>query len=71
MATNDSKEPPMPLSPLPGRPISSRESLTFKALLVASALFLGSLVVATQEFYFSAPGYSLSETEAALPLASR
>jgi hypothetical protein len=42
-----------------------------KTLLVFAALFLGSLVVASQEFFCSAPGYSLRETEAALPLAGR
>ncbi|MBV9259972.1 MAG: hypothetical protein JO205_01240 [Pseudolabrys sp.] len=47
------------------------ESLALKSFLVISALMLGSLVVVAQEFFFSAPAFSLSETEAALRLAAR
>jgi hypothetical protein len=53
-----------------GRPRAAvaRESLLLKSALVGSALLLASLLVATQEFYFSAPARSLSEIEAALRL---
>ena len=60
----------MPHSRLPPR--SRRgESLTLKSLMIASVLFLGSLVVVAQEFFFSRPAASLSETEAALRLGER
>jgi hypothetical protein len=38
---------------------------------VVSALFLGTLVMANMEFYVSAPGHSLSETEVMLRVATR
>ena len=38
-----------------------RESILFKSMLVASALFIGTLLIAKAEFYFSAPPHSLSE----------
>ena len=49
-------------------PRSGRESFLFKSILVASALAVGTLLAANEEFYLSAPGHSLSETEAALLL---
>jgi hypothetical protein len=61
----------MPILLPPRRPKPARESFLLKSMLVASALFMGSLLVAHQEFNFSAPGHSLSETEAALRLAAR
>ncbi|MBV8792373.1 MAG: hypothetical protein JO237_10000 [Pseudolabrys sp.] len=61
----------MPLPPLPMRAQARTESLALKSFLVISALMLGSLVVVAQEFFFSAPAFSLSETEAALRLAAR
>jgi len=41
-----------------------------KSALIGSGLLFISLLVAKQEFYFSAPARSLSETEAALRLAA-
>ena len=53
------------LSALPTRCAAvARESLLLKSALIGSALMLASLLVATQEFYFSAPARSLSEAEA-------
>ena len=49
----------------------ARESFLFKSMLMASVLFVGSLLVANIEFSFSAPAHSLSETEAALRLPAR
>ena len=46
-----------------------RESFLFKSVLVASALFIGCLIVVNAEFSFSAPAHSLSETEATLRLS--
>ena len=48
-----------------------RESFLLKSLLVASALFVASLVIANQEFYLSAPGHSLSEAETSLRLTAK
>ena len=48
-----------------------RESFLLKSLLVASALFVAALAMANQEFYMSAPGQALSETEVALRLPAR
>jgi hypothetical protein len=62
----------MPIA-LPSRrtgPTPGRESFLLKSMLVASALVVATLLVANEEFYFSAPGHSLSETEAALHLAT-
>ena len=63
----------MPILLPPRRPETGtkRESFLLKSMLVASALVMGSLLVASQEFNFSSPGKSLSETEAALRLAAR
>ncbi len=44
-------------------PKPAAESFLFKSVLVASALFLTSIVMVEMEFYVSAPGHSLSETE--------
>ncbi len=49
----------------------ARESLLLKSMLLASVLFVGSLLAANIEFCFSAPAHSLSETEAALRLPAR
>lgn len=49
----------------------ARESFLFKSMLMASLLFVGSLLVANVEFSFSAPSHSLSETEAVLRLPAR
>lgn len=49
----------------------ARESFLFKSTLVASVLFIGSLLAANAEFSFSAPAHSLSETEAALRLVAQ
>ena len=46
-----------------------RESFLLKSVLVASALFVASIVMVNQEFYMSAPGHSLSEAEISLRLA--
>ena len=51
-------------------PRSGRESFLLKSMLVASALAVGTLLAANEEFQLSAPGHSLSETEAALHLAA-
>jgi hypothetical protein len=48
----------------------ARESFLLKSMLVASALCVGALMVASAEFRFSSPAHSLSETEAALRLAA-
>ena len=63
----------MPTFLPPRRPDTTpaRESFLLKSILVASALFMGALLVASEEFNFSSPGHSLSETEAALRLAAR
>jgi hypothetical protein len=63
----------MPIFLPPRRPETGakRESFLLKSILVASALVMGSLLVASQEFNFSSHGKSLSETEAALRLAAR
>ena len=58
-------------TPLPPRTSRPRESFLLKTMLVASALFVGTLVMANQEFYMSQPGHSLSEVEVALQLAAR
>ena len=63
----------MPIS-LPSRRSNAKpaaESFLLKSMLVASALFVGTLVVAATEFNFSAPAHSLSETEAALWLTAQ
>jgi hypothetical protein len=63
----------MPIS-LPPRRTAAKpagESFLLKSMLVVSALFVGTLLAASQEFYFSSPGHSLSETEAALRLPAR
>jgi hypothetical protein len=57
-----------PLRP-PAEP--PRESFLLKSMLVASALFVAALAMANQEFYMSAPGQALSETEVALRLPTR
>lgn len=49
----------------------ARESFLFKSMLMASVLFVGSLLMANIEFSFSAPSHSLSETEAAMRLPAR
>ena len=49
-------------------PRPGRESFLLKSILVASALFVGTLLVVNVEFTFSSPAHSLSETEAALRL---
>ena len=53
----------MPIPVIPRRPPAKprRESFLLKSMLVASALFVGALVMANEEFYLSAPGHSLSE----------
>ena len=56
-----------PFQPRQAKP--ARESFVFKSVLVASALFVGALVMANQEFYMSAPDHSLSQAEVALRLA--
>lgn len=56
---------------LPSPAQIARKGLALKSLLVVSALFLASLVIASMEFYCSAPSHSLSETEASLRLAAR
>jgi hypothetical protein len=63
----------MPIPVMPRRLYAKpqRESFILKSMLVASALFLGALVMANQEFYLSTPGQSLSEVEATLQLAAR
>jgi hypothetical protein len=40
-------------------------------MLVASALFVAAFVMVELEFYVSAPGHSLSETEATPQTATR
>jgi len=40
-------------------------------MLVASALFVAAFVMVELEFYVSAPGHSLSETEVTLRTAAR
>ena len=57
---------------IPPRPRAkpARESFLLKSVLVASALFFATLVLANQEFYLSAPGHSLSEAEISLRLAA-
>jgi hypothetical protein len=57
--------------PRPARSRPSGESFTLKALLVVSALILSGLLLVQEEFYFSSPAHSLSETEAALRLAAK
>jgi hypothetical protein len=60
----------MPIS-LPTRRTDGKpagESFLLKSMLVASALFVGTLLVASAEFNFSPIAHSLSETEAALRL---
>ena len=61
----------MPISLPPRRPEAppAGESFLLKSILVASALFMVTLLVANVEFTFSSPAHSLSETEAALRLA--
>jgi len=62
----------MPIS-LPRRRADAKpagESFLLKSMLVASALAVGTLLAANEEFQFSAPHHSLSETEAALHLAA-
>ena len=63
----------MPIALPPRRTAAkpARESFLFKSMLMASVLFVGSLLVTNVEFSFSAPAHSLSETEAALRLAAR
>jgi hypothetical protein len=58
---------------IPTRPRAKpdRESFLLKSVLVASALFIASLVMVNQEFYMSAPGHSLSEAETLLVLAAK
>ena len=58
-----------PIQPRPAKP--ARESFFLKSMLVASALFVGALVMANQEFYMSAPNQSLSQAEGALRLSAR
>ena len=60
----------MPIA-LPPRLKPPRESFLLKSMLVVSALFFSALVMATQEFYMSAPGHSLSEAEVELRVAAR
>lgn len=62
---------PINLPPRPAATAAARESFLFKSMLVASVLFVGSLLAANAEFSFSAPAHSLSETEAALHLPAR
>jgi hypothetical protein len=47
------------------------ESFILKSMLVASALFVAAFVMVELEFYVSAPGHSLSETEATPQTATR
>jgi hypothetical protein len=63
----------MPILLPPRRPdkTPARESFLLKSMLVASALCVGALMVASAEFRFSPPAHSLSETEATLRLAAR
>ena len=61
----------MPIS-LPRRRADAKpagESFLLKSMLVASALFLGTLLEASAEFKFSSIAHSLSKTGAALRLA--
>jgi hypothetical protein len=58
----------MPI-PLPNRRPPRRESFALKSMFVASALLLAGFMLAREEFRFSAPASSLSETEATLRLA--
>lgn len=62
---------PIALPPRRASKSATRESFLFKSMLVASALFFGSLLAVNAEFSFSAPAHSLSETEAALRLPAR
>jgi hypothetical protein len=62
---------PITLPPRPRAATAPRESFLFKSMLVASVLFIGSLLAANFEFSFSAPSHSLSETEAVLRLPAR
>lgn len=59
---------PMTLPLRRTEPKPGRESFLLKSMLVASALAVGTLLAANEEFQLSAPGHSLSETEAALQL---
>lgn len=63
----------MPISLPPARTAakSAGESFLFKSMLVASALFVGTLLVAEVESNLSSPAHSLSETEAALHQPAR
>ncbi len=63
----------MPVALPPRRAVANttQESFLLKSMLVASALFVGTLLVVNAEFTFSAPAHSLSETEAALRLVAR
>jgi hypothetical protein len=61
----------MPILLPPRRPKPARESFLLKSVLVASALFMGGLVLVKEEFRLSAPGLSLSEAEVALRVAPR
>jgi hypothetical protein len=47
------------------------ERLPVKALMVATAMLLGCLVIVQAEFYASKPGTSLSEVEADMRIAQR
>lgn len=59
----------MPISLAPrARPAPAGENFALKSMLVASALWLGALVVAAAESNFSPPNHSLSQSEQALPL---
>jgi hypothetical protein len=62
---------PITLPPRRTDAMPARESFLFKSMLMASVLFVGSLLVANVEFSFSAPAHSLSETEAMLRLPAR
>ena len=62
---------PIALPPRPRATTAARESFLFKSMLVASVLFVGSLLVVNAEFSFSAPAHSLSETEAAARLLAQ
>lgn len=64
----------VPITPMrrPTRPKreAPAESFAFKSLLVASALFVCTIVMVEMEFYVSAPAHSLSEAEVTLRIAA-